>query len=84
MVLKGVPPACYLLETSLSVENIQVVKAGARIRMRLPAYLAQRRALVDEHSPLIAPLQALVCGYEEPTTTEELWATGLGEELREV
>jgi hypothetical protein len=84
MVLKGTPPAYYSLETSLSVENRQVVREGKRIRTQLPAYLAQRQALLDEHSPLIAPLQALVCGYEEPTTTEELWATRLGKENAEV
>jgi hypothetical protein len=81
MVLKGVPPARFSLAASLSVENMQVVNEGTRIRTRLSAYLAQRRALVDEHSPLIAPLQALVCDYEAPTTTNELWATGLGADL---
>jgi hypothetical protein len=33
---------------------------------------------LDAHCPLIPPLRALVHGYEEPTTTDELWATGLG------
>jgi hypothetical protein len=55
-----------------------MLQEGGRLRARLPAYLVQRRALLDEHCPLIAPLRALVHGYEEPTTTEELWATGLG------
>jgi hypothetical protein len=51
-----------------------VVKEGARLR----AYLARRRALLDAHCPLLAPLLALVHGYDvEPTTTEELWATML-------
>jgi hypothetical protein len=55
-----------------------VVQEGARLRARLPAFLARRRALLDESCLLIGPLQALVLGYEQPTTTEELWATGLG------
>jgi hypothetical protein len=49
-----------------------------RLRVRLPAYLTQRRARLDEHCPLLPPLVALVSSYKEPTTTEELWATGLG------
>jgi hypothetical protein len=56
-------------------------KDGVRLRARLPAYLAQRRALLDAHCPLLPPLQDLVHGYEEPTTTDEIWATGLGEPL---
>jgi hypothetical protein len=81
MILKGPhPPVNFTLETYLSTEHVQVIHDVTRIRARLPAYLAQRRALVDEHSPLIAPLQALICGYEEPKTTEELWATGIGKE----
>jgi hypothetical protein len=53
-----------------------VVEEGAWLRAALPAYLARRRALLDDHCPLIAPLLALVRGYDpEPTTTE---ATGLG------
>jgi hypothetical protein len=82
MLLKGSrPPVNIATAPSFSAEHVHVIHEGTRIRARLPAYLAQRRALLDEHSPLIPPLQALVCGYEEPTTTEELWATGLGKEL---
>lgn len=71
----GAPPA--ELTARLSPENRAIVKAGARVRERLPAYLAQRRALLDKHCPLIPPLCAIVHGYEKPTTTEELWATEL-------
>jgi hypothetical protein len=60
----------------------QIVQDGARLRARLPAYLTQRRALIDVHCPLPSPLRDLVHGYEEPTTTDELWATGLGEPLQ--
>ena len=77
MVLRGAPPA--ELAARLSPEHARVVEEGARLRALLPAYLARRRALLDAHCPLIAPLRALVRGYDpEPTTTEELWATGLG------
>jgi hypothetical protein len=76
MVLRGAPPA--KLAARLSPEHVQVVEDGARLKARLPAYLARRLALLDAHCPLIPPLQALVHGYEEPTTTDELWATGLG------
>jgi hypothetical protein len=48
------------------------------------AYLDQRWALrsehLDEHCPLIPPLRALILGYLELSTSEELWATGLGDE----
>jgi hypothetical protein len=47
--------------------------------VRLQAGLAQQRALLDEHCPLIAPLRALIHGDDEPMTSEELWATGLGD-----
>jgi hypothetical protein len=55
-----------------------VVEEGAQLLARLPAYLARQRALLVEHTSLITPLCALVSSYEGPTTTEELWATGLG------
>jgi hypothetical protein len=76
MVLRGAPPA--ELTAKLAPEHVRVVQEGARLRARLPAYLTQRRVLLDAHCPLIAPLQDLVHGYEVPTTTDELWATGLG------
>jgi hypothetical protein len=76
MVLKGVPTAD--LVARMRPEYKRVVKKGARLRAALPAYLAQRRALLDAHCPLIAPLRAIVRRYDEPTTTEELWATGIG------
>jgi hypothetical protein len=58
--------------------HARMVRVGARLQAGLPAYLARRQALLAEHCPLIAPLRDLVRGYEMPTTTEELWATGLG------
>jgi hypothetical protein len=76
MVLRSSPPK--ELTARLLPEHRTVVQEGAHLRTRLPAYLARRRALLDENCPLIGPLQALVIGYEKPTTTEELWATGLG------
>jgi hypothetical protein len=76
MVLRSEPSPRLLLR--LSPEHGEIVHEGTRLRARLPAYLARRQHLVAEHSPLIAPLRALVHGYEELTTTEELWATGLG------
>jgi hypothetical protein len=51
-------------------------------RARLLAHLVRRRALLDAHCPVLPPLiRALVHGYMELTTTEELWATGLGQAL---
>jgi hypothetical protein len=76
MVLHGAPPP-DIAARMLPVHAL-VVEEGARLRARLPAYLARQRALLDEHYPLIPPLRDLVHGYEEPTTTEELWATGIG------
>jgi hypothetical protein len=76
MVLRSAPPP--RLVHIMSLQHSRIVKGGARLRVELPAYLARRRALVAEHTSLIAPLRALVSSYEEPTTTEELWATGLG------
>jgi hypothetical protein len=78
MVLRGGPPSIF--RRMLSPEHTRVVQEGARLRAELQACLARRQALLDEHCPLIAPLRDLVHGYEVPTTTEELWATGLGAE----
>jgi hypothetical protein len=76
MVLRSAPPTDLVAQ--MAPQHSRVVAEGAQLRAGLPAYLARRRALLAEHTSLIAPLRALVSGYEEPTTTEELWATGLG------
>jgi hypothetical protein len=80
MVLHGAPPD--FLTATLPPPFQRIVQDGARLRARLPSYLAQRRALLDAHCPLLPPLQDLVHSYEEPTTTDELWATGLGASLQ--
>jgi hypothetical protein len=77
MVLHGGPHDQESLIARLAPPFQQILQDGARLRARLPAYLAQRRTLLDAHCPLLPPLQNLVHGYEEPTTTDELWATGL-------
>jgi hypothetical protein len=79
MVLHGGPPEALIVKLAPPLQRI--VHDGARLRARLPAYLVQRRALLDAHCPLLPPLLDLVLGYEEPTTTDELWATGLGDPL---
>jgi hypothetical protein len=76
MVLHGGPPASLVADLAPPLQ--QIVQDGARLRARLPAYLARRRTLLDAHCPLLPPLRDLVHGYEEPTNTDELWATGLG------
>jgi hypothetical protein len=76
MLLRSAPPTG--LASRIAPEHARVVEEGARLRAGLPAYLVLRRALLDAHCPLIPPLLDLVYGYEIPTTTEELWATGLG------
>ena len=76
MVLRDAPPV--EITARLSPEHKIVVQEGARLRASLVEYLTRRRALLGTYCPLIAPLRDLVHGYEEPTTTEELWATGLG------
>jgi hypothetical protein len=76
IVLHGSPPDTLTVVLAPPFQHI--LQDGARLRARLSAYLAQRRALLDAHCPLLAPLANLVHGYEEPTTTDELWATGLG------
>jgi hypothetical protein len=78
VVRSALPPA---LEALLSPELARVVQEGARLRARLPAYLVRRWALLNAHClVLLPPLRALVHGYMELTTAEELWATGLGVE----
>jgi hypothetical protein len=76
MVLHGAPPES--VAEGLAPPLQRIVQDGARLRAWLPSYLTQRRAVVDAHCPLLPPLRDLVRGYEEPTTTDELWATELG------
>jgi hypothetical protein len=80
MVLRGAPPPTLVF--LLSPEPARVVQEGARLRARLPAYLAHRRTYLDLRCPRISllpgVLRALIYGFEGPATTEELWATGLG------
>jgi hypothetical protein len=77
LVLRGAPPSA--LVALLPPEPAHVVQQGARLRAGLPSYLVQSRALLDAHcSVVLPPLLALVHGYMELTTTEELWETGLG------
>jgi hypothetical protein len=80
LVLRGGPPPA--LVALLSPEPARVVQEGARLRTRLPAYLAHRRAYLDSRCPRISVLpgvlRALMYTFEGPATTEELWATGLG------
>jgi ankyrin repeat protein len=80
MVLHGGPPDTLTVKLAPPLQ--QIVQDGVRLRARLPAYLAQRRALLGANCPLLSPLQDLVHGHEMPTTTEELWATGLGARLQ--
>jgi hypothetical protein len=75
LVMKDIPCPGYTREI-LQGMHAQVAQEWARLQ----ACLAQRRALLNEHCPLIAPLLALIYGYDEPTTSEELWATGVGDE----
>jgi hypothetical protein len=81
LVLRDAPPPA--LVALLSPEPARVVQEGARLRARLPAYLAHRRAYLDLRCPRISVLpgvlRALIYGFEGPVTTEELWATGLGQ-----
>jgi ankyrin repeat protein len=80
MVLHGGPPD--LLTADLAPPLQRIVQDGARLRARLPTYLTKRRALSDAYCQLLPPLKDLVHGYEEPTTPDELWATGLGAPLQ--
>jgi hypothetical protein len=81
LVLRDAPPPA--LVALLSPEPARVVQEGARLLARLPAYLAHRRAYMDLSCPRISllpgVLQALIHGFEGHATTEELWATGLGQ-----
>jgi hypothetical protein len=80
MVLQGLSQSW--LTTALAPEYVRILHEGVRLRARLPRSLAQRRALLDAHCPITAPLRALVYGYDIPTTTEELWDTGLDKMTR--
>jgi hypothetical protein len=81
MVLHGGLPQSLVRDLAMAPPFQRIVHDGARLRARLPAYLAQRRAYLDAHCPLLPPLQGLVREYAELTTTDELWATGLGAPL---
>jgi hypothetical protein len=61
----------------LYAEHALVLVEGTHMRAELPAYLVRRLALINIHCALLALLCAYVCDYEEPTTAEEIRATGL-------
>jgi hypothetical protein len=73
VLLPEVPPPELVVR--MLDKGIRIAREGSRLRAVLPTYLAHRRALLDAHCPLIAPLRDLVHGYEDPTTTTKLWAT---------
>jgi hypothetical protein len=75
MLMRSRPPVGTL--GFFTMKFGQVIQDGRRLRARLPEYLVQRQAPLNEHCPLIPPLQALVSGYAKPSV-EELWATGIG------
>jgi hypothetical protein len=77
MFLKGAPSPELVMR--MSPEHALMAQEGARLRAALPTYLTRRRALLNVHCPLIPPLRAIVFGYFELTTTEDFWATGLGD-----
>jgi hypothetical protein len=83
MVLRGAPPPVLVALLARAGARTRVVQEGARLRARLPAYLAHRRAYLDSRCPRISllpgVLRALICTFEGPATTKELWATGLGQ-----
>jgi hypothetical protein len=81
MLLRGAHPP--EMADELSPEHARLVQEGARLRDRLPAYLAQRRALLHENCPLITPLLAIVQEYVNLIDTEEVWSTGLGADPRD-
>jgi ankyrin repeat protein len=56
MVLHSSPPESVAKDLAPPFQRI--VQDGARLRARLPAYLAQRRVLIDAHCPLLPPLHA--------------------------
>jgi hypothetical protein len=79
MLLKGDAPANFADTLSPALQAL--VLEGGQLRARLPAYLVRRRTVLDTHCPVLLPqLRDLVHGYMELTTTDELWATGLGME----
>jgi hypothetical protein len=72
-MLREDPPSLLAFTPNLAPDHVRVVEEGARLRARLPAYLARRWALLDEHCLLIPPLRALVRDYDPgPTTTEDV------------
>jgi hypothetical protein len=74
MVLHSVPHV-LMHKLIMLPERKYILEMGAKVRAALPAYLAQRRALLYNYTLLIAPLQIIVDDYMELTTTDELWDT---------
>jgi hypothetical protein len=58
VVLRDAPPTA--LVALLSPELARVVQEGARLRARLPAYLAHRRAYLDLRCPRISLLPGVL------------------------
>jgi hypothetical protein len=73
IMLKDTPPD---FKAKLKPRHAEIVTQGQELRAQLPSYLAEQRALVVAHCPLLAVLQPLVAAYAEPTP-EDMWTDGL-------
>jgi hypothetical protein len=76
VVLQDDPPP-IIMAREMAVEIASVLQEGARLRERLPAYLAKRYAFLNECCSLI--VEDMVSACLMPTSTEQLRATRLGE-----
>jgi hypothetical protein len=72
-LLDDAPPK---FKAKLKPQHAEIVTQGQELRAQLPSYLAEQRALVVAHCPLLAVLQPLVAAYAEPTP-EDMWTDGL-------
>jgi hypothetical protein len=70
-LLRGDAPPKFIT-SRFSLDIVHLVHKGARLRRQLLAYVEQRRVLLNEHCPLIAPLSSLVASYAAPTAEELL------------
>jgi hypothetical protein len=70
MVLLGDAPPDFIGE--LSPHHKDIVTRGRQVRMQLPSYLEQQRALFHAHCPLPVVLQPLVAAYAAPNLGQYL------------
>ena len=79
MLVRGDPPDDFAdnLRSLGLIDIAELVCDGVRLRKHIPRHIEERFNIVEAYTQFEPYLCYIVQGYEMPTTTDEIWATGL-------